>query len=280
MIFDCFTFFNELDLLDIRLHTLDKFVDRFVISEADMTFQGGEKPFVYHENRHLFSKFKDRIIWVPCRWRGRTTGWTAWEREFHQRRRLRTHLMVEELAKPEDILLLSDVDEIPDLGAPVQGTLKYWQELAREGQPVVWIQHLTYYWVNWYASEWAGTVAMTMAAIDKVCNGDMELVRRCRGDRRNLVSPGGWHFSWLGGTDAIQTKLSAFSHTELLSFNTKENIEAKTAAGADLFDRKIYNFRELTAQEYAHLPAYLVNTERFRQYFRGDHETRRSASTA
>lgn len=267
MIFDCFTFFNELDLLDIRLHTLDPYVDRFVISEADLTFQGRDKPFYYHQNRHLFSRFKEKIIWVPVYWRNKTTGWTPWERESHQRRRIRTYLMTESLAKPTDILLLSDVDEIPDLSAVTVMNGKPWTELVADGGTVVWIEHLTYYWVNWFASEWRGTVGMTMKTIDQQHNGDMQRVRQARGGG-HLVYPGGWHFSWLGGADAIAAKLSAFSHTELLKYNTRENIEAKTAAGKDLFERNLYAFRELTPQEYAQLPAYLVNNERFKKYFR------------
>ena len=50
-IVDVFPFFNELDLLDIRLNVLDPYVDCFIISEATKTFQGGDKPLWYDENK-------------------------------------------------------------------------------------------------------------------------------------------------------------------------------------------------------------------------------------
>ena len=61
MIYDCFTFFNELDVLEIRLHVLAEVVDRFVLVEARQTFQRGAKPLYYAENLDRFGPFADRI---------------------------------------------------------------------------------------------------------------------------------------------------------------------------------------------------------------------------
>ena len=61
-IVDVFPFFNELDLLDIRLNVLDPYVDCFIISEATKTFQGGDKPLWYDENKDRFKKFHHKII--------------------------------------------------------------------------------------------------------------------------------------------------------------------------------------------------------------------------
>ncbi len=64
MVYDCFQFFNELDILKIRLNVLAPIVDRFVISEATETFSGLKKPLYYEENKYLFAEFADKIIHV------------------------------------------------------------------------------------------------------------------------------------------------------------------------------------------------------------------------
>jgi len=62
MIYDCFIFFDELDLLEIRLNELDLYVGQFVLVETDETYQGAEKPLYYQENRKRFEKFVHKII--------------------------------------------------------------------------------------------------------------------------------------------------------------------------------------------------------------------------
>ena len=63
MIFDVFPFFNELDILEIRMNVLDEYVDYFIISEAIETFSGLDKPLYFLENLEKFSKFKHKIIY-------------------------------------------------------------------------------------------------------------------------------------------------------------------------------------------------------------------------
>ncbi|MDR1700993.1 MAG: glycosyl transferase GT17 family protein, partial [Lachnoclostridium sp.] len=64
MIYDCFLFFNELDLLDIRFNILDPVVDRFVIAEATRTFTNNEKLLYFAENRERYAQFLDKIIYI------------------------------------------------------------------------------------------------------------------------------------------------------------------------------------------------------------------------
>ena len=61
-IFDTFTFYNELDLLELRLNILGDVVDYFVINEANITFTGKPKPLYYQENKERFKKWEDKII--------------------------------------------------------------------------------------------------------------------------------------------------------------------------------------------------------------------------
>jgi len=60
-IYDCFTFFNELDILEIRLNMLDKYVDKFVLVEARKTHSGKDKPLFYNDNKKRYKKFNDKM---------------------------------------------------------------------------------------------------------------------------------------------------------------------------------------------------------------------------
>jgi len=85
-IFDCFTFLNEFDLLEIRLHELAQVVDRFVIAESPVTFTGRPKPLHFLDNRARFAAFADKIIHIVVDDQPVTDS--AWEREWHQRNAL------------------------------------------------------------------------------------------------------------------------------------------------------------------------------------------------
>ena len=63
-IYDGFIFFNELDLLEIRLNILNDVVDYFILVEASVTHQGTPKPFIFEENKDKFTKFLDKIIYI------------------------------------------------------------------------------------------------------------------------------------------------------------------------------------------------------------------------
>ena len=109
MIYDCFTFFNELDLLEIRLNVLKNVVDRFVLVEATRTFTNHPKELVYLQNKERFAEFSDRIIHVIV---DEFPAYkTAWHYESHQRNEISRGL---ENAQPSDTVLIGDVDEIPD----------------------------------------------------------------------------------------------------------------------------------------------------------------------
>ena len=64
MIVDCFTFYNELEMLYYRLSLLNDYVDHFVLVESNQTFAGNTKRLFYNENKHLFEKYNHKIIHV------------------------------------------------------------------------------------------------------------------------------------------------------------------------------------------------------------------------
>jgi len=119
-IFDCFTFFNEFDLLEIRLSYLYPYVDHFIIAESDTTHNGAEKPFNFQAQRDRYKRFEDKIIYIASEmpeFSGDIKG--AWKREGFQRDEIKRGLQ-QANAQPDDIVLLSDLDEIINAKLVVQ----------------------------------------------------------------------------------------------------------------------------------------------------------------
>ncbi len=111
---DCFTFFNELDLLEIRLKYLYDIVDYFVIVEADTSFNGDVKTMVFKDNRNRFAPFIDKIIVVPIKMKNfNQVKGVAWKREEYQRNCIQEGINKLNL-KDTDLVLISDIDEIPN----------------------------------------------------------------------------------------------------------------------------------------------------------------------
>lgn len=108
-VFDCFPFFNELDVLEIRLTELDPLVDYFVIVEATLTHTGKPKPLYFDENRGRYNRFSRKIIHVVVDDLPSEPS-DHWGREISQRQAIMRGL---ELARPDDRIITSDCDEIP-----------------------------------------------------------------------------------------------------------------------------------------------------------------------
>src|ERR1700679_2349278 len=106
MIYDCFTFFNELDILEIRLNVLKNVVDKFVLVEATRTFQGKEKNLFFEENKIRFKEFEDRIIHIVIDTYPVNEGNSAWFLEDYQRNMIMDGL---KNCTEYDRILVSDV---------------------------------------------------------------------------------------------------------------------------------------------------------------------------
>jgi len=118
MIYDCFMFLNELDLLEIRLGELYDFVDKFVLVETNYTHQGNKKPYYYDENKSRFSDFNDKIIHLKIDYKShlyksddtQNHYLPPWVNDHNQRNMIMRGL---EECNYSDWILMSDVDEIP-----------------------------------------------------------------------------------------------------------------------------------------------------------------------
>lgn len=112
-LFDCFCFFKELDLLEVRLKELSPVVDRFVLAESTLDFSGNPKPLHFADNRERFAAFADRITHIVVDDRPPNEG-ERFAFQHHQRDQLVRGLTD---ATPNDAILISDLDEIPRLDA-------------------------------------------------------------------------------------------------------------------------------------------------------------------
>ncbi|MDB4108296.1 hypothetical protein N9672_01160 [Flavobacteriaceae bacterium] len=111
---DCFTFFNELDLLEIRLKYLYDVIDYFVIVESDTSFNGKNKGLVFKKNKEKFKNYSDKIIYLPIKMKSFSDlEKAAWEREKYQRNCINDGLKKLNLYD-DDLILISDIDEIPN----------------------------------------------------------------------------------------------------------------------------------------------------------------------
>ena len=211
MIFDCFTFCNELDLLELRLETLSDVVDKFVLVEADQTFTGKSKPFFFAENKARFTNYLDRIIHVQVGDMPQTNN--PWDREHFQRNAVVRGLSG---SQTDDIVLLSDIDEIPHPDTLLRLTSDGRCLSLLETYPLVLIQNIYYYYVNVLDREqWPGSIAIRK----KNFAMSPEELRTLR-FRLPRLRNGGWHFSYMGGAEQVRQKLNSIV---ALDENTPEN---------------------------------------------------------
>ena len=106
-IYDCFSYWDEDLLLDLRLNILDKYVDYFVIVEGNKTWQNNPKKLRVDINK--FSRFKKKIIYIPVE--DMPGGDNPYKRENFQRNCILRGLNT---SSDNDLIIISDLDEIPN----------------------------------------------------------------------------------------------------------------------------------------------------------------------
>ena len=113
-VYDSFSFFNELDMLELRLTELDDVVDYFILIESNLTHSKHPKPWIYEANQARFEKYWPKMIYVQIdgEYLLEQTGESHWDRETFQRDHAMQALQAVD-AQPHDLLIISDLDEIP-----------------------------------------------------------------------------------------------------------------------------------------------------------------------
>lgn len=219
VIYDGFMFYNELELLEIRLNELDRLVDRFILVEADVTFSGKKKPLVFQENRHLFEKFLPKITHVVVS--DMPGGNDPWVRERFQRNAIMRGVPGD--AKDTDLLIVSDVDEIPKAEA-----------IAR-ALPIVEPKALTMGAYSGYLNVlWGDWSHAKICPVGSSRITEPEVLRH-KGHER--IVDAGWHFSYLGGPEKVCQKMAAFSHQEpeIQKWNNLAAMKEGFRKGAGIF---------------------------------------------
>lgn len=210
-VYDCVLFFNEPELLEIRLHELYDHVDKFVVVESIEGFQGKLKPLYYEENKFLFKKFEDKIIHVPLRTRYSTSD--PWERKTYQRNQIMQGLTQ---CRPHDIVLFSDMDEV--IRASKIPEIK--NALMKGGVDIVGTNLKKYaYFLNRFERMAPGTVATTYGYLK---NETTPQHLRHKKSRAHLIDDAGWHFVHLGGLQRVLSKIEASTYANKISNEQKD----------------------------------------------------------
>jgi len=252
-IIDSFIFYNELDLLNYRLNILKDVVDYFIIVESTHTFAGKEKALFYLENKNLFEKFTDKIIHIvvdDVLYKYPDINYEErqqWKNEIHQRNSIELglkHLNMDD----NDLIIISDVDEIPDPNTMVK---------IKNNEIKITINSLEmdlyYYNINTrFNDKWIlpkitqyRTYLNLSISIEDVRNRNCEKIEK-----------GGWHLSYFGDAIFIKNKIENFSHYELNtdSFTNLDKINNRIKNNSDLFDRVYPTLKYVNLSENDYLP--------------------------
>ncbi len=236
-VYDCFQYFNEDHMVDLRLNILDKHVDFFVISESTKTHQG--KPKKMNFDVKNFLKFKNKIKYLVADYNQKITFENHKGGESPVEQHQRNHLFEGiKNASPDDFIILSDTDEIPDL--------EKIKDLNKLKKFVAFSQKMFMYKLNLQnlqESDWIGsrmTKRKNISCMQDLRNLKFKKYPFWRIDKRNLqIVDGGWHFSYLQTPNEILKKIKSFSHGEFNNKNLNEkNIEEKILRKEDIFGRK------------------------------------------
>jgi beta-1,4-mannosyl-glycoprotein beta-1,4-N-acetylglucosaminyltransferase len=238
-IYDCFTYCGENDLLEIRLETLFDSVDKFIIIEGNRYFNGEHKEKFF--NCEKFKKFKNKINYFFIENFPNHNG-NNWDYEKFQRNQISKGLIN---LSANDIVLVSDVDEIPNLKN--KEFLKF--------DSAVFLQKMYYYKFNLQYKEglkwnnkWPGTKSckykffQNAQTTREFRNRNIPWWRIDKKMTRYIEENGGWHFAYLMSPEEIKKKLQKFDH-EIIHL-LKNNYDKNSLTNLDKIKKRILNFED------------------------------------
>ena len=292
-IFDCFMYFDEEVVLDLRLNTLDRYVDYFVIVESTFTHRGDRRNLKF--NHKKFEKFKDKIIYltfdkepdgIEAVYENDNEGeksrkyiLNAAKRENGQRDYIINGL---QNANPEDLILISDVDEIPNLEEINLDNLKE--------KILMFQQDMFYYKFDLKLPNmiWSGTKGcrkkdlLSPQWLRNIKDKKYSLFRldiifsKIKYNSIKFIKNGGWHFSNIKSPKEIEHKLKSYLHhrefdQEPLSLDQIDSIIKNKQAIYDLkVDKtvnKVGSGSKLVNYSFEKLPVYLKeNKENYKEW--------------
>ena len=259
-IFDCFMYFDEEVVLDLRLNTLDKYIDYFVIIESSFTHKGDKRELKFDHKK--FEKFRKKIIYIivddTLENIKKSHKWGESLAEQHQRNSIMKGLKD---SHDNDLIILSDVDEIPDLtklnlfnnknryAVFSQKKFDYKLNLLNETEGD-WHGSKICLKKNLKSPQWLRNLKFKKYPfwrIDKI--KDLQIIKN-----------GGWHFSYLQDPESLLKKIKSFSHGEFNKpeFTSKEKIAEKIKMQKNIFNLP-YNYKKVEIDDT--FPKYIINNK-------------------
>jgi beta-1,4-mannosyl-glycoprotein beta-1,4-N-acetylglucosaminyltransferase len=257
-IIDCFTFYNELDILEIRLTELNDIVDYFVLVECIKTHVNNDKELFFENNKKRYSKFLHKIIHIIVKDNIPQTS-NPWDIENYQRRCIDQGIKQLDL-KSEDIIIISDLDEIPDSNTLL--SIKNYKGLDRvngvNGVNEIngiynLVQDLYYYNLNCKSDgKWYHPKILNYGSY----NNDPQSIRDWGPKINGQFEKGGWHLSYFGDIEFIKNKIrnqahQEFNHEHILNH---ERITKQIQNCSDLYERYIDTFKFIDENDNIYLP--------------------------
>jgi hypothetical protein len=208
-IYDCFTFFNELDLAEIRFKTLWDSVDYFVVAEASLSHSGKPKEYIFENNLDRFAPYMSKIRHIKVDDMPETND--SWVREKFQRKCLERGLADQ---APEDIIIVSDCDEItrPEL---IEMIKEDENDYDRYVLKIPMFQYkINYMMIKHALSHPKIAITRGRAFTDPDQERTYTFDWIAKPPNTVTLEHGGWHFSYFGDNDNAITKIQNFAHTE------------------------------------------------------------------
>ena len=248
-IYDCLTYFNEDLILDLRFNILYEHVDYFIIIEGNKTHSGIPKKKNFKLQKFLKFKKKIRYFFVEM-----PNNMSSWQLENFQRNQIIRGL---KYAKKEDIILISDCDEIPDI--------RYTLRNIKDNKVFAFEQKCFYFKLNlinptsnpWYGTKLVKYNYLKKTTPQKIRSYKVKQYPFWRLDKPKnveIIKNGGWHFSFLNTASKIQLKIKSYAHIEYNrnKFLNKKNLEKKIKNYKDIFNNKVNLKKVLIDSTYPH----------------------------
>lgn len=264
MIVNIFPFFNELDLLEIRLAELYDVIDQFVIVEAFHTFTMKEKPLHYWENRTRFARWSDKITHHVAELPNHPN---AWVNEYAMRGAMSPAL--KRLDLPRDCwIMCTDADEIPRATAVAQ---------AVEYTQFDWLRiDIDFYYYTFNQRVQCPCSNSVLKYFTWVDTGDptdgQAHGSEAHGRRKDCplhILDGGWHCSYFSDAPRIKLKIESFGHQDYNEpyWTDVTRIQRMMDTNIELYERELSFpmwYVDVTPETH---PAYFVNNlEKFRHF--------------
>ena len=248
-VIDCFTFYNELDMLEFRLNEINEIVDYFVLVECIKTHTNNDNKLYFENNKERFSKFLDKIIHIIVK-DNIPQGPFAWDREKYQR------FCIDEGIKKlnlnnEDIIIIADLDEIPDTKTVLN--------LKNNGVDGIFNLEMDLYYYNItckyeHDEKNTSTKILNYGSYTKYNNPDE--IFRLTDKIAPRIKKGGWHLSYFGDVAFIKNKIKNQAHQEFNNDNylNDDRITKQIQNGDDLYERPEDTFKYIDVNTNTYLP--------------------------